>query len=69
MTTNQDTPTPVRQQRRRRLIPLFILLGILCLVAAIFAAKGHDLFEYGWPEWLCTGFISFGLHWWFGYEV
>jgi hypothetical protein len=45
------------------------LLGILCLVAAIFAAKGHDLFEYGWPEWLCTGFISFGLHWWFGYEV
>lgn len=40
---------------RRRRVRVFVVTGGACFVAAICAAKGHDLFNYGWPEWLCTG--------------
>lgn len=52
-------------QPARRRVNIFLVIAVVLFVIALFAAKGHDLANFGWDAWLIAGFISLCLCWLF----
>jgi fatty acid desaturase len=59
-------PSPAPTRRRR--LPLWLILAIVCFALLIIVASG-TAFITSWAVWLAAGLIAICLHLWFVTEL